>query len=414
MLPWNTKVELADLHLPHGRVTVYDVQVVLVDSLLKLVATEDTWWRRAHSTTHHLSPALLELGAGFGGMGIGASFLGARPSLSIDITPLSIAHLQDNKHGIVIQQDLHDPKAAKHIHQNMAPRAHTACFGFPCQPYSTQGQGKHTADPRSHTLWAGLRVIWLTQCQAAILECVIGASYNTEVQQAIGPLAQAMQWDNLTTNLDLQEHWPCKRARWWTLLLPTEWNKAGLQHWGTDRTHSQVGSVLPSWGNWDEAAEAQLQLSTSEYQAYTNREYGADKRLLEQTDTCPTLLHSYSSATGPCPCKCRAQGFTQHSLRTKGLRGVFVISQTHGNPRFLHPREAAALLSVPENAHYAQDTRSSLALLGLIAAPIQMVWIYGSFSSPTYILPSILPPTSRKSKVNLDTPSPSQLHHLGL
>ena len=46
------------------------------------------------------------------------------------------------------------------------------------------------------------------------------------------------------------------------------------------------------------------------------------------------------------------------------------------NPRFLHPRECGLLLGLPGSEKYTQSPRACLALLGLVASPIQMVWIY--------------------------------------
>lgn len=54
-----------------------------------------------------------------------------------------------------------------------------------------------------------------------------------------------------------------------------------------------------------------------------------------------------------------------------------VAGSWNGNPRFLHPREVALLLGIPDNVKYPHPVRSSLALLGLVASPLQMVWIYG-------------------------------------
>ena len=396
MLPWHTKVEILGLTLPWGRVTVYGMTVMVGSSgSLQLHHTEHTWWQQAHFDPQHLSPAILELAAGFGGMGIGVAFLGGQPTVSIDITELSVAHLKANQHGQAYKIDLHSPTAARDIHQRCPPVAHTACLGFPCQPYSSQGMELHTADTRAQTLSAGLHTIWHLQCQSAILECVCAAGKHQSVLTAIQSLADAMDWDFTQVTLDLQDQWPSRRKRWWALLLPRQWNAHGLHPWPKDPTFSTVGHILPSWGIWDETSEQQLQLTCSELTAYHDPRHGSDKRVLEQQDVCPTILHSYANALGPCPCSCRDRAFSNYSLTTKGLRGFTVPSQVHGNPRFLHHREAAALLGVPESVTYTHDSRANLSLLGLIASPIQAVWIYGTlahnFATATHQNPPVHP-----------------------
>ena len=44
---------------------------------------------------------------------------------------------------------------------------------------------------------------------------------------------------------------------------------------------------------------------------------------------------------------------------------------------YLHPCEAALLLRIPDNVNYKHGPPASLALPGLVASPIQMIWVYG-------------------------------------
>ena len=48
----------------------------------------------------------------------------------------------------------------------------------------------------------------MLQPQAAILECVSAAGSEAEIQDGLSRLAQVMDWDLLTTLLDLQDRWP--------------------------------------------------------------------------------------------------------------------------------------------------------------------------------------------------------------
>ena len=68
----------------------------------------------------------------------------------------------------------------------------------------------HTGLSLSATLDTRKQVtlIFMLQPQAAILECVSAAGSEAEIQDGLSRLAQVMDWDLLTTLLDLQDRWP--------------------------------------------------------------------------------------------------------------------------------------------------------------------------------------------------------------
>ena len=99
-------------------------------------------------------------------------------------------------------------------------------------------------DPRCDVFWSGLSLILLLQPQAVILESVPAAGSQIVIQHGLSRLAQVMEWDLPTTQLDLQARWP-RRHRWWALLLPRDWHVLGLQAWPPAATFSTVGEVLP-------------------------------------------------------------------------------------------------------------------------------------------------------------------------
>eukprot|EP00438_Fugacium_kawagutii_P007291 Skav235685 [mRNA] locus=scaffold280:97181:98740:+ [translate_table: standard] len=362
--------------LPLGRVTFYDAKVVAVDDLVYVDIDEQTKFFHAQRG-NELSSRILELCAGFGGLGIGAAFLGGVPWVSVDWNELACDHVRLNAHGTVLQHDLLDLTCAQKVHEAFGGTPGTTAMGFPCQPHSSQGQGLGTADPRHMTFWGGLRVIFLTQSQTAILECVPAAGKNSDVQKGLAMLADAMCWDILPITFDLQDQWPCRRCRWWVLMLPKSWNVFGLDAWPTSPTYSFVGSLFAHWGAWNDADEEDLQLLAHELAKYGDLIYGEEDRILQFSSKVPCFLHSYGNALRGCPCGCRATSFSETTLRSRGLRGIFIPSRVHGNPRFLHPREVGLLLGVPESVSYGKTPREDLALLGLISSPMQMVWVYG-------------------------------------
>ena len=122
--------------LPFGILSVYDFVKVAHDDIIYLSCTAESWWCLSTGSSGDLSPKLLELGAGIGGMGTG-SFLKGYPVVSVDINPLACTHLERNSHGTVLRMDLTHPSSAKLIHQQVGESPGTVTFGFPCQPFSS-------------------------------------------------------------------------------------------------------------------------------------------------------------------------------------------------------------------------------------------------------------------------------------
>ena len=78
------------------------------ESKAKIISpqTEASWWTQVSAESGELSPSILELCAGVGGMGVGASFLGGVPILAVDSNGLSCSHLTNHAHGEVLQLDI--------------------------------------------------------------------------------------------------------------------------------------------------------------------------------------------------------------------------------------------------------------------------------------------------------------------
>ena len=146
--------------------------------------------------------------------------------------------------------------------------------------------------------------------------------------------------------------------------------------WKQRSTPMTIQDVLPHWGRWTDEEEQELMLTKHEYEQYSNKQLGMDKRILTSADTCPTILHSYSVALGPCPCGCRSRGFDQATLQAKGLRGCCIQSPASHQPRFMHPTELAVLLTIPASMRMVGSCRAANCLLGLVSAPLQSLWVF--------------------------------------
>ena len=100
-VPSNEPYMVIGLVLPEGNVSLYGFQKGDVDDFVYLHPAEDSWWF-CHTPQLDLSPRLLELCAGVGGMGVGASFAGGIPFVSVDSNELSCSYLNANHHGEIL------------------------------------------------------------------------------------------------------------------------------------------------------------------------------------------------------------------------------------------------------------------------------------------------------------------------
>ncbi len=144
--------------------------------------------------------------------------------------------------------------------------------------------------------------------------------------------------------------------------------------WPVNSQFASVGLVIPEWPRWSPEELEQLRLTEGEHEAYIVT-HADGSRFLTLTEPAPTFLHSYGNATTSCPCKCRCRSFSHERLTRDGLRGVLVLDHL-GEPRFLHPREVAFLLSFPAGFPIMTKLRATLCLLGQSAAPLQSLWVF--------------------------------------
>ena len=125
-------------------------------------------------------------------------------------------------------------------------------LGFPCQPYLRQGHQQGSNDGRYQVFLAGMRIIYLIQPQSAILERVVPARENADIQRTIQQLASIMNWDAIQINLNLSDRWPSRRHRWWVLLPPEVWNLHGVSAWSATDEYATVGCLFSHWGLWSD------------------------------------------------------------------------------------------------------------------------------------------------------------------
>ena len=366
----------AALFAPRQTATLYDFHVrQSSDGTMWLTHQACSAWFVHEPTTLHTYRYMKEICAGMGGIGIGAALAGITPIAHLEINPYSCQALIKNGASNVIQGDVHKPADVAKLHGAGPLRRAIISAGFPCQPYSAQGDKKGDRDPRSWTFLATLRAAWLMQAPALLLECVPAVQGHPFIRENLNVFADLMGFQIKTLTLALQDQWPCRRDRWWALLAPREFDLTQLVPWVKDEHYSTIGHIIPEWPIWERQDEEALQLSEEELRYYDDPSFGAETRLLQQTGICPTLLHSYGNVFQRCPCGCRQAAFHPGRLQRGGVRGCYIHSSVTGKPRFLHTAEASFLCTVPVQYQFPGDARDGLCLVGQIAAPLQAQWM---------------------------------------
>ena len=352
------------------KVIANDPTEVEIDSRLTILDLQ--------KSTKMLGRGLVELCAGAGAMGHALEHVGAEVFAAIDHNTVVCEHLKLNHPERVIQAEIRNMEALFEAHQmaHAKNEPFTLLSGFPCQPFSSQGWMKAEDDSRFATFQDVVYAAHLMKPQLIMLECVSAASKCATIQSNLRELALMMGFEMKQYVFDLAWFWPMKRSRWYCVIGPKEWIENMANEISNPHESWTVQDVLGKFLNAAEHDMTELYLSGFELLCYQDDRLGGDERVLHLGSPCATVLHSYGNALQGCPCGCRGQGFAMASLVSKGLRGFYVIDEVGLKERFLHTEELAALMSVSKEMLFGLNQRTNLCLLGLIAAPIQVLRVF--------------------------------------
>ena len=365
--------------------TVYGAKVLDCGSSPSLVVDEET-----AVIPHGDELAFHEMKEAFGGIGcigLAGQFAGIQRIASLDHNSMTCRIQEANgAHGVICGDVLKIADRQK-LHCTPYPSRCLMAGGFPCQPLSTQGDQRGDQDPRAAPFYGLLHAFWEQQGAALLLECVPGAMEATYIQKAVQKLAFAMGMNIRQQILSLDRAWPCRRRRWWCLLLPVRYPLSELPDLPWDGHFQSIDALITLWPTWDQASEEELLVQPEEQLLLNNPNLGTDVRHLQVSEKCPCILHSYGNFAMPCPCGCRSAGFTFERLLRGGLRG-FYVTTSEGNHRYLHPAEAALLNTIPPDFEWPVSARAALSMIGQCAAPLQALWVIGHMQERLQWMPN--------------------------
>ena len=326
----------------------------------------------------------IESCAGMGIGSIGIEQAGFSIAAANDVSSEMLEAYEKLHQGVpVILGDIGHDSTLESLHA-AAPHAAVLAAGFSCQPFSSGGLQLGSGDDRSCSLPGILRAGLLLRKPVIILECVANAASNRFVRCHLETFAKQCGYRLSEVILRLEDVWVSKRERWWAVLMVASLGVLKLSGFAPGPYPSVVKDVLPRAMPVTVEDFRQLVFSHDEHCRF-RKFCDLQKLILPRQAKCPTALHSWGSQVTVCPCGCRTHPFSDATLSSRGIYGVFmplddpvtVDNQQVPGFRHLHPSELAILTCVPLPNEWPSSLRLTLAGLGQQANPLQATWIAG-------------------------------------
>ena len=387
VVPGEQVVRLVGLIPPEvtsaSKVTVLSASFLSAGPVVDLVL-DDTSLVLAHqplSADHVFN--LVELCSGVGISSIGFSRAGFRHRCSVERQP-KLAELHSLLHPgvpIVCADITHDTTASLVFAH--CPDPCTIMSGIACQPFSRGGSQRGQQDSRSSSLPGTLRMMYLLQSPALIIECVVPARDNMYVRGHLQALVDQLGYHVVECSLRLENVWSACRYRWWVIATHPCIGPVKIPAFPTGSS-LVVRDLMPYVHRWPSNDETQLLLQGPELERFQLGGQSLRQHQVRPDIKLPTALHSWGNQTQPCECECRPTGFSDELLTTKGLYAQLLqLPATEGQAgawRHLHVLEVSLLNGVPLNLPWGSNQRLNLCAIGQMACPMHSIWLAASLA----------------------------------
>eukprot|EP00435_Cladocopium_sp_Y103_P026766 s106_g6.t1 len=308
------------LVLEPGIYSFYDL-ILENENPMQLGFGDSTAFYPQRTMDHFQKVAVFDLCAGIGGFALGSKPLGFETKAFMDCNDLACQTLRMNFTAPVIHGNVEDVSCVKALHAIQPDHFLQLTAGFPCQPFSCQGDMQGLRDSRGKVLPALLRCAWLLRVHSILLECVDNVMNFHDIQHLLDQFAALAEMHVVKLVFDLQAQWPVRRNRFWCLMLTKDLPEICLRPWPSCATCTSLGMIMPFDAIWPEAHERDLSWDALESDMFFDPTFGSDLRLLLPHHVAPTMLHSWAHLLRRCPCGCRSWPLSIHRLRQGGARG---------------------------------------------------------------------------------------------
>ena len=371
---WHLHGELGMVeHVVGSDYTLFNVRIVSISDGVAIFQPGENFLALRHSGETHINMAA-ELCCGLGGMSLGAEVAGFQVVAGVDVSKWALQVFRANHRATPIHGSVADPATIARLFQVINCHSIGFLMGFPCPPFSSFGDQRGFQDARAWTFVAGLDLVYLLNGQFIILECTPHVESFTDFRMHLDSFAHAMKFAWKSQVLCLDDAWPARRTRWWSVVAPEPIIAClNLQSFPTAPHLKTLQSVIPTWPRWSPEEEQLLKLTDEEIDFHEQFAV-LDDLLLNVSGKCPTLLHSLGHLDRACPCACRDHGLSVHRLFKDGISTVLLRCVHSDGLRFPHPCEAGFFCTLPPSFRYL-CIREALPLIGQTAAPLQAHWI---------------------------------------
>eukprot|EP00438_Fugacium_kawagutii_P009646 Skav214995 [mRNA] locus=scaffold508:738590:743089:- [translate_table: standard] len=357
----------------NARVDQIQPTVVLASDDLTEIFERPVHWK-------HDMKKVVEICSGFGCMGVGLEHAGFQISLRCDWSEAILQLAEANFDSPILCADINEVGFVGRL-LNKCSTAGVLAAGVACQPYSRLGDQKQHEDPRSSTMPRTMEIGFTCRFMVIILECVPEAGSCTWVQQLIQKFTTRTAYRATQTELHLQNAWPARRSRWWSVLTHPMITPTPIPDVPTVQPAPMILHLLDRFRICSQEELAQLQLDLYDLRQF--EELGTESRHVPMQGQMATSLHSCGNQLTGCPCGCRSYGFTHSRLQQGGLHGLLIAlegisingTNRYQNQRHIHPDELALFNGMPPGYDYQNKLKLALCMFGQLASPIQSVWV---------------------------------------
>jgi len=351
-------------------VTQFPVPLVALSSASSVLGHKEVTWDSLMS--------VIDMCCGFGGFSQGILPCGFHTSVAVDHNDKMLRLISNVSNVPLVLGDVGD-KATICMTWKESQGSRTMTGGFSCQPFSSLGDGKSSADSRSSCLTKLLHAAFFLRVHIVVLECVAPAAQDSFVKAEIEYFCNVTGFFCTQRSMKLDQIWPCRRHRsFWVLSSPLV-GEILVPELFCPHVVPSVENLIPFISPWDQNDEDALKLSEYERNVFGGNDGDFSNFLLNAKGVSPCALHAWGNQLTECPCGCRPCGLSAHRLAEKGLFGLLVQSAVDGNGvshiRHVHPSEAMALNGMDPTLDFGLNPRLTLSAVGQLASPLQVVWI---------------------------------------
>ena len=332
---------------------------------------------------------IIEVCSGLGVVSTGLPFCNADAACYVDYNEKFVEWLDRKRDTPVILGDIGDPHVVKQVADVTKGHPMPLNGGIACQPFSSLGDRREHADPRSSSLPALLKMGYLLRSPLITLECTKEAHDSIWVQNMLRAFTEQTGYVLHQKVLTLHHTWPAHRTRWWACLSMPMLGIQEIPDMPQMEFCPSIMHLMQIHPHLPPDESSQLSLSAFELRHFHDQPQGISHSVINAAKALPTATHSWGSQLGACHCECRQQGFSLSRILTKGLYGVLIPLGTmvkagkdwfHGM-RHPHPKEVAILNALdPRYLDHSEPftLKFLLAGVGQMASPLQGAWMYSN------------------------------------